>query len=285
MEELSRLAELAEAEFMYQVETNAPDGMRAALGMAAARIDGGVALAMRHDPSGYWSKALGFGGPVDRGLLTRLIGFYTEQQSSGAVLQFAPGVVPGDWDDIRGEFGLDGGSSWLQLSCPIGEAATSARARRVRIVPVGRQDAVEWAGVVLRSFGMDGALLGPMLAATVDHPRFRPFAAYLGDAVVGGGSLFLHDGAGVLNSTGVLPEYRNLGAQTGLIAARVAVARDEGCRWITAQVAEPDPGTVNPSLENLRRAGLRPLYRRRNWTWRPPATRSARAGSRGGSPR
>jgi hypothetical protein len=46
---ISRLAETAEAEFMYQYETMASSPTQAALGVAAARIGGGVALSMRND--------------------------------------------------------------------------------------------------------------------------------------------------------------------------------------------------------------------------------------------
>ena len=39
-------------------------------------------------------------------------------------------------------------------------------------------------------------------------------------------------------------------------------AADSGCRWVVAQTAKPDAGTVNPSTNNMIGAGLPVLYAR-----------------------
>ena len=64
-------AESAEAEFMYQYESMAPNAVKAQLGISTTRIGGGVVLSMRDDVTGYWSKAVGFGvtEPVTAALL------------------------------------------------------------------------------------------------------------------------------------------------------------------------------------------------------------------------
>ncbi|WP_238015646.1 GNAT family N-acetyltransferase [Dactylosporangium sp. AC04546] len=266
-------AETAEAEFMYQLVVTAPAGMREARGMAAERIGGGVALAMRDDPARYWNKALGFPGPTGPDLLTDLAGFYRRHGVAMAVLQPAPAALPTGWPGLCAEFGIAAADTWLQLACPIGAATTAppATAAGVEIGPVAPGDAEEWGAVVAGAFGMSPGIYGPMLAAVVGHPAFRPFAARVDGRIAGGGSLFVHAGVGVLNSTAVDRRYRNRGIQTALIRTRIAAARDLGCRIVAAQVVEPVPGTVNPSLENLGRAGLRRLYRRRNWVWRAAA--------------
>jgi len=50
-------------------------------------------------------------------------------------------------------------------------------------------------------------------------------------------------------------------------AARGKHAVAAGCRWLVAETGEPAEGAVNPSLNNLVRAGLQPRYARRNWVW------------------
>jgi hypothetical protein len=121
-EQLRVLAEKAEAEFMFQYESRAPERVRSMLGIATARIGGGVALSMRHDPSGYWSKALGFGfdEPVSRDVIAQVIGFYQAQHSPGAVIQIAPSLLPPDWDDIRVDYGITPQTYWVKLACAVG---------------------------------------------------------------------------------------------------------------------------------------------------------------------
>ncbi|MET8351477.1 MULTISPECIES: hypothetical protein [unclassified Micromonospora] len=53
-----------------------------------------------------------------------------------------------------------------------------------------------------------------------------------------------------------------------LLTARAAAAAQAGCRWVTAETGKPAPGSSNPSLNNMLRVGLTPLYERRNWIWR-----------------
>ncbi|MFI6270035.1 GNAT family N-acetyltransferase [Micromonospora zamorensis] len=106
------------------------------------------------------------------------------------------------------------------------------------------------------------------LTATVGEPAWRPYAAWDDAELVAGGNLFLHDGAASLNAAATAPGHRGLGAQSALIAARARAAAEAGCQWLFAETGKPAPGTQNPSLNNMRRAGLVPLYERRNWVRR-----------------
>jgi hypothetical protein len=115
---------------------------------------------------------------------------------------------------------------------------------------------------------------GPMAAAYVENPDFTPFAAWDGDAIVAGANVFVRGPVASLNTSSTLPGHRGLGAQSALIAARIEAAREAGCDWVIAETGRAQPGTVNPSLANLERAGLRPLYARQNWRWTNPQARS-----------
>jgi GNAT superfamily N-acetyltransferase len=262
-------AESTEAEFMYRYESLAPPSVASVLGIATTRIGGGVVLSMHNDRTGYWSKALGFGltEPVTGGLLDRVVAFYREQGSQGAVIQIAPSVLPPDWDEICTRHGLQPDSPWMKLACPV-EAFRPGRTD-MRVGPVGPDTAREWASVVLRGFGMPEEGLAEMLVASVDSPAFRPFAVWDGAEMVAAANLFVHGAVGSLNSTATLPSHRNRGAQSALLAARAEEAAKAGCRWLIAEAEEPAEGSKNPSLDNMVKAGLRPLYRRQNWIWRP----------------
>ncbi|MGW3890057.1 GNAT family N-acetyltransferase [Micromonospora chokoriensis] len=266
-ETVGALAELAEAEFMFRYESGASADVRDALGIRTARMGGGVVLSMRHDPTGYWSKALGFGvdEPVTGELIAQVCDVYRAEGTPSAVIQIAPDRLPADWDEICARENLTAGSVWVKLAGEID--ALKPGGTDLRVGPVPDESVPEWASVVLRCFGMPEEHLGPMLAASVRDPGFRPFAAWDGTEMVAAANLFVHGEVGSLNTGATLPTHRGRGAQSGLLAARVAAAAAAGCRWVTAETGRPAQGSSNPSLDNMRRLGMSPLYERRNWVW------------------
>jgi hypothetical protein len=269
MEQLHALAELTEAGLMFELESTAPEAVQSALGMASRRIGGGVALSMRDDPSGYWSKALGFGfdEPVTAELMARVCDFYRSEGSPGAVIQIAPSLLPPDWDDICAAQNISPGSYWVKLACEVD--AFHPGATELRVGPAGPDLADEWASVMLRGFGMPEQGLAAMMAAFVGHPRFHPYAAWDGDEMIAAASLFIDQRVGAFFGASTLPTHRSRGAQSALLAIRARKAAEAGCRWLTAEAGKPTGDSVNPSLNNMKRAGFTTLYARQNWTWKP----------------
>ncbi|MFE0627562.1 GNAT family N-acetyltransferase [Streptomyces sp. NPDC058864] len=268
------VAEQSEAEAMYRFEMEAPESVRVALGMNAARIGGGVVLSMRHDPTHYWSKALGFGvtAPVTAEVIREVCEFYRAEGTAQAVLQIAPAFLPEDWDDICGREGITAGSSWVKLVCPVEEAVTRAQALEppagIRVAPLKADHAQEWGAVVTRAFGMPEEHYAPMTAASAAEPGWHPFAAWLDGEIVGTGTMHVRGEAAQMFAGAVLPHARRRGGQTALLAARAARARDLGCRVLVAETGAEAPGTRNSSLHNMRRLGFQVAYERRNWVWR-----------------
>lgn len=273
--DLTRLQETTEAEFMHAYETATSAETQARLGTTWRRLGGGVALAMRNDPTGYWSKALGLGfdGPVTRELVDDVLDFYRSADVASATLQLAPSVLPDRWEALAADVGLEPAGLVVKLGCGIDEVTLPRETTRLQVRAVVPEDALRWASVTLRGFGFPlGIGFEEMIAATATDPRFRPFAAWDGTEMVAGGVLFLHGTTGSLNAASTLPTHRDRGAQTALITAAVLAAREAGCTRIVAETRRPDPGTRNPSLDNLRRCGLRDLYVRRDWVWHRPGS-------------
>ncbi|GAA3614660.1 hypothetical protein GCM10022223_33660 [Kineosporia mesophila] len=251
-----------EAEFMYRYQAECPQATQEQLGIRTARISGGVALSMRHDPTHYWSKALGFGveEPVTGALIEELVAFYRANQTVRAGIQIAPDVLPPDWDGIAEAHGLKAGSGIHKLAGRI-EDLTLGKSD-LRVEEVGAEHAREWATTLLNGFGMPLEGLRSMTAAIVTNPAFRSFGAWDGDRLVAVGNLLIRGSAASLNAGATLPEYRGRGAQSALIAARARAAADAGCAWVIAETGES-----GSSLNNMRRAGLQSVYLRRNWIW------------------
>jgi GNAT superfamily N-acetyltransferase len=273
------LAEQAEAEAYADFEAAATDAGKTALGMRQLRIGGGVALAMRNDPSGFWSKTLGLGfaEPVTAGLVERVIEFYRDCGLSSATLQFAPQVLPTDWADITARLTISGsGSALVKLAGDLGTVTAGSRdvARsgclddglHVTRVPAAR--AREWAEVTLRVFGLLVEHQVEMGTGCVGRPGWQAFAVFSGSEIVATAGLYVTGSVGHLFGAATLPGARRRGAQSALIAARAAAAREAGCAWLVGETFAEGPGQHNSSLHNMLRAGMSVCYKRPNWTWR-----------------
>ncbi|MFK3981752.1 GNAT family N-acetyltransferase [Micromonospora sp. NPDC050397] len=267
--DLTRIAELTEAELNLKCVTLMSERGRAARGMTGGRIGGGVSLVTRSDPSGgYWNKTLGLGftEPVTEKLIGEVIDFHREQGSPSARLQIAPEVLPADWDDICSAYGLTPAEQLVKLACRIEDFKPGGT--DLRVGPVGVEDAEQWAKLLFDIFGMPEHF-DSIFAAGVRSGEFLAFAAWDGDEMVAGANLYLNGEVASLNSGATRESHRRRGLQTALVAARAEAAAAAGCRWLVSETGKPAEGTSNPSLNNMIRSGLTPLYDRRSWVWQP----------------
>lgn len=81
------------------------------------------------------------------------------------------------------------------------------------------------------------------------------FLAFHKQTVIAGASLYVADKIARLGGMVTLKEHRLQGAQTALIAFRMAVAQKMGCTLLTT---ETEPG--NKSQQNLEKAGFKLVY-------------------------
>lgn len=173
MDRIAELIEAAEAEAVWGYENSAPPAVAESLGLASRRIAGGVVLAMPGDVTNYWSKALGFGfeSPVTLELVEQIIDFYRAHGVRQATLQFAPSVLPADWEAIREKTGLSAGGTWLKLARLAGlvESADTD----LRIGQVEPEQAEEWATTLTRGFGMPVDKIVPMVTGVSAGPASR----------------------------------------------------------------------------------------------------------------
>jgi ribosomal protein S18 acetylase RimI-like enzyme len=258
-----------------------PDAVtRRQAGIISARIGGGAAVLVRDDSTHVWTKALGFGfaEPVTRGLIGQITDFYRKQGATEAKIQLAPPVIPADWDEIRARENLSAGRKAAKVYCET-EVAVSRAAlapdQGLRVGPVGPAQATEWAGTMMRVFGMPDECCTAMIGATAGRKGWHPYAVWAGDQIVAGACMHVHGDTAQFFGAATVPEYRGRGAQTALIAARARAARGAGCRWLIAETSAEAPGEHHTSLANLRRVGFEVLYERVTWTWRPEAAAAA----------
>jgi ribosomal protein S18 acetylase RimI-like enzyme len=258
-------AERSEAEAMYALAAGAVDRDR--LGIAAARIGGGIATSVRLDASRFWSKCLGLGvaQPVTAAVIREVVGFYREQGSTGTTFQLAPDLLPPDWASIAAENHLTAGRHWVKLVCEAGKYVPGTT--RLRVAAVGPGEVTQATQVLAAGFGMAADVVSALYRPALARNDFQGFAAWDGERMVAFAAVRVAGETGQMYGAATLPEHRGRGAQTALLAVRAEVARAAGCRWLVAETGVPEPGAVNPSLDNMLRAGFEVRYQRRNWAW------------------
>jgi len=269
--------EYSEAEALFQFETGAPEAVRSALGINAVRVGDAVVLSVRNDPTRFWSKALGFGrtAAVTAEMIAQACAFYRAEGTARAVFQLAPNAIPHDWAEICAREGITAGSSWVKLVARVGDVVARAddsgrrKADGLRVASVERADADRWASVMMRAFGMPEEHFADMVAATVVRRGWRPQAVWLGEEIVGAGTMCSVGATAQMFGGAVLPEARNRGGQTELLVARARAAEKLGCRLLVAETGAETDGHHNPSLSNMLRLGFEIAYERRNWVWQP----------------
>jgi GNAT superfamily N-acetyltransferase len=90
------------------------------------------------------------------------------------------------------------------------------------------------------------------------------FVGYDGDEPAACAALFVHGGVGWLGAAGTLPEKRGNGAQSALLAVRIALGRELGLKVLTTETGEQRADGPNVSYRNILRAGFEEAYVRPN---------------------
>lgn len=189
--------------------------------------------------------------------LSRLI----EQFRAAGVTRFFVWLSPGpDMETVRGwlaQAGFKPRMQWtryptlVRASLELPPFRTDLVVREARATDLAAaHEAVGdmmW-GEYERSFGKDG---------------FAHFMAFDGTRPVAIGALAVFEGLGYLtNATTATPD-RKRGAQSALIAARIAKARELGCTSLAVETLT----LLEHSLRNLERAGFRVAYEKEVYEW------------------
>lgn len=240
-------------------------GLAAELGANATDVAGGTGVRVDAAPDlAFLNRvlAVGLDAPLSGAQLDEVADYQRGEGRSLAVLQIAPFVETPEAVALLEDRGWRRGGTWAKTMRVVGEPV--AAETDLRIEPVLADRADDYGSV--QCIGMEMPLdLAPWCAAQVGAADWHTFAAYDGDELVGMGALFVHGQCGQLSGAATLPEARGRGAQSALMAARIALARDLGLSYVTAETGSETPQNPNPSLHNMHRAGLATLYERRNW--------------------
>ena len=129
---------------------------------------------------------------------------------------------------------------------------------------IGREHAAAFGEIAATVYGLPPAA-AVWLSAIVGRPRWTCFMAFDGETPVATATLFVDGASGWLGVGAALATYRRRGAQSALLAARIAHATVGGVRILTTETGVPHPGEPGPSYGNIQRAGFDIAYLRPNF--------------------
>jgi GNAT superfamily N-acetyltransferase len=133
----------------------------------------------------------------------------------------------------------------------------------LRVRPILPADHGAWIETSVLGWSDDPAIalvVRPLAEAAAANDVMLHYVVERDGAPIATGSLGIHDGVALLAGASTIPSGRGLGAQTMLLAARLAEARQRGCE-IAMMVTEPG----STSQRNAERRGFRVAYTRTKW--------------------
>jgi GNAT superfamily N-acetyltransferase len=235
-----------------------------AIGARTAEI--GDVLCLRLDesiPITMFNRALGLGldTPADEEQLDAVLAFLAGVHSYVTVAPRARPPELAAWLDARGHVPAHGWTKFQRSTADPPRTRTELRVERDE-----RGDA--FAEAAVRGFGVP-AVFHDWLRPLARRPGWLCFVALEGDAPAGAGALFVAGEIGWIGIGATVPEQRGKGAQSALLAARIAAAAGAGCELVVTETEEPVDGRPNGSYRNILRAAFEPRYVRANYV---PAT-------------
>ncbi|MGB0035277.1 MAG: GNAT family N-acetyltransferase [Candidatus Acidiferrales bacterium] len=254
--ELARRLELAAHEPLAPGEdTQArPDGS------ARIAVGGGIAVFTGIDSPATQAEGLGLHGPVSEDEFTRLEEFFRSRGSS-VFIEVCPMADPSFIESLgkRGYRVVEFSNMLLRKVDPAETFTPAAPGIIVRPISPGEEQL--HAETVARGFADHFAVTDEMIAMIQGFfSRSSGFVAYfvlVDGKVAGGGALKIRNRIAGLFGASTLPEFRNRGAQSAVISARLEIARTSGCD-LAMSITQPS----SVSQRNLERAGFSVVYTR-----------------------
>lgn len=262
--DVARRVDRAEIEFCALAgEIGTPGGVD--------RLEAGGGLALFGRPGSPLNKVLGVGlsGPVADAELHRIEAFYA-RHGAPSQIELCP-IAASDVAprlSARG-YVLEAFENELGRAIGPGAASRLPRPDEVRVT-MARPDQDElWIRVTAEGFAAFEPPVGggsPEEVAGVDlmvemmaqfaHPRIRRYLAWLGDAPVGGGAAWVHEGVLGIFGTSTLAAFRRRGVQRAVAISAIEDAESEA----DLAVATTAPGST--SQRTFERLGFQVLYTR-----------------------
>ncbi|NIP37667.1 MAG: GNAT family N-acetyltransferase [Candidatus Dadabacteria bacterium] len=264
MDEIDLLSEKIEREALVSLHQCCPSGARKEIVLDLVEVaDCTIACAV-NDPSILLNRALGLGTKQE--ITAESIERVAEVYRSKSIKNYFMHIYEDSLTDDAREL-LNGPKfvkkrGWMKFRSYKPEPIESKTALRVE--KVGPDKSADFGMVVCRAFGMLDISV-PLMAGLANDERWKLYVTYDGDKPAGAGALFICENMGWFEWGATLPEFRRRGSQASIMAARINLAREYGCKYIFTETGEAVEGGPQHSYKNIMRAGYEESIMRQNY--------------------
>ncbi len=247
---------------MAEIYASAP----AALDCRVEAIAGATLLLAPRVPASYFNRVIGVGvfETATEPAVDTVVECFRAARVADYWLHLNPVARPpqlAGWLAARG-FSPPARRTWAKFLR--GPDRYAARPSALSVRPASPSDADGIARVVCSAYGLP-TTLSSWFAALVVRGGWRFVVAESSGRLAATGAVFIAGATAWLGIGATLAEHRNRGAQSALLATRIAMAADAGCEVLATETGESIAGEVNPSLNNIGRAGFVQVCSRLNY--------------------
>ena len=265
-EEIERLA-------LEDLHACATPDLRADLGIKGQVIGGGFVSVAASLPTSAIvinrAIGLGLGNPETEETVRRVVEAYTESGVARFFVQVHPEARPTTLAKMLEALGLEKARGWQKFSR--GRDPVSARQTNLQVKLIDAEHSAASAKIACDGFDL-GDKAQPWLALLPTCDRWHVFMAFDEGQPAGTGALFIDGDTAWTDFGATATAFRQRGAQSALLAARIQFALDNGCAQIFTCTGEDVPGDPQHSYSNIMRCGFKETYVRANYA--PPRVSS-----------
>ncbi len=252
-----------EAEAWAQLHLALPSALRTRLHCEVKRH--GHALSVRtagaDAPSGNRTVGLGFEPELTEHQLSEIVAWYAAGGIKRWLLDWSPEARPQVGEAWFAHHGGRAMTPTLKLWRTLERRVTPVELSAITIVEIGTGDASLYEETVAEPLGVMRTM-APVVRSTVGHEHWHFYLALDDRRPIAGAAMFIRGEGAWFGLSATIPSDRNRGAQTALLARRLSDAAAVGCTWVSADTQPDTLARPNPSIRNMRRAGLDVLYSR-----------------------
>ena len=256
-------AEGIEVEALAGMFATAPPDFAAAAGFKVQSFGTMTAFVIRSMPTPVFNRAQRTGAQEpEEDDIEGVVAWLREQASPSWALQLPEGTP--DRTEHLARLGLAPSTSWTKFARTTDEPPVASTELEVRVVD--EDGAADFGHVTQTAFGLPPAF-AQWSTGMIGPPGYTHYVAYQGSTPVAAASLYVSGDIGWLGNGCCLPDHRRSGAQSALLARRIADAAKAGATAVVTETGTPPPGELadHPSYRNILRAGFHPIYERINW--------------------
>ncbi len=205
---------------------------------------------------------LGTGAPAREHDVRAIVDAYAAAGVARYFVHLHPQARPPELTRWLGAAGLERARGWQKFERgtePVPDASTDLDVREV-----GREHGPAFARIVCDAFDL-GSVATEWLSQLPGRDGWRVVMSFDGDVPAGCGALFVRGDAAWTDFGATAAAYRRRGSQGAVLARRIALALEHGCRRLFTCTGEAVPGDPQHSYSNILRAGFRESYVRANY--------------------